>query len=73
VLAGSPEENLLQVPLQEFSAGPVSAASGQVNNLPGLGIELIAIAEVSTQARADHQSVARIDTEIPAVEQGVDI
>ena len=38
-----------------------------------LGVELLAVAEVGTQPRADEEPVAGIDAEIAAVEQGVDV
>ena len=61
------------MPFQEFAAGPVGAAFRQVDDLSGLGVELVAVAEVCLQARADEQAVLRVHAEVPAVEQGVDI
>ena len=61
------------MPLQELPAGPVGPACRQVDDLPGLGVELVAVAEVRPQARADQQAVPRVHAEVPAVEQGVDI
>ena len=61
------------MPLQELPAGPVGSVLRQVDDLPGLGVELVAVAEVRPQPRADEQAVLRVDAEVPAVEQGVDI
>jgi hypothetical protein len=61
------------VPLQELATGPVRPVLRQVDDLPGLGVELVAVAEVRPQARADEQAVLRVHAEVPAVKQGVDI
>ena len=61
------------MPFQELLAGPVGPPFGQVDDLPLLGVELVAVAEVRAQARADQQAVLRVYAEVPAVEQGVDI
>ena len=51
------EEDLVEVPFQELAARPVSPMLRQVDDLPSLGVELIAVAEVGPQARADQQAV----------------
>ncbi len=61
------------MPLQEFGSRQVDFASGQANDLPGHGVELIAVAEVFAQPRTNPQAVFRIDAEVSAVEQRVDI
>jgi hypothetical protein len=38
-----------------------------------LGAELVAVAEVRPQPRADQQAVLRVPAEVSAIEQGVDI
>jgi len=52
---GSSLEDLIEVPFQELPAGPVGPAFRQVNGLPSLGVELVAVAEVGPQPRADQQ------------------
>src|SRR5258708_30249841 len=47
--------------------------AGESDHLPGSGIELLAIAELVAQPRADSQPVVRIHTEVAPVKHGVDI
>jgi hypothetical protein len=61
------------VPFQELSPGSVGSAFRQIDDLTGLRVDLVTIAEVHPKPRADEQAMLRIHTQIPAVEQGVDI
>jgi hypothetical protein len=66
-------EDLVEVPFEKVAAGPVCAAPGQFDGLSCLGVELVAVAEVGPQAGADVQPVARVDAEVAAVKQGVNV
>jgi hypothetical protein len=46
---------------------------GQVDDLPGPGVELIAVLEVLAQSWAHEQPVGGINGEVSVVEQGVDV
>jgi hypothetical protein len=56
-VAAGLKEDLVEVPLQELPARPVGLAFRQVEDLPGLGVELVAVAEIGPQPRADQQAV----------------
>ena len=60
-------EDLFQMPFEELAAGPVRGALGQFDDLPGLGVELVAVAELRSQPWTDVQAVARVDAEVAAV------
>jgi hypothetical protein len=64
-------ENLIEVPFQDSATRPVGPAFRQLDNLPCPRVELLAIAEVFAQPRADQQPVAGINRQIHAVEQSV--
>ena len=66
-------ELLGEVPFQEFALGPVRPVFREGDELPGLGVEPLAVAEILTQPWADPQPVGGIDAEVAAVEQGVDV
>jgi hypothetical protein len=57
-------ENLVQVPFQELPLRPVGLAFGQVDDVPGSGVELIAVTELVPQPGADKQAVPGIDAEM---------
>jgi hypothetical protein len=61
------------VPLQEIALRPVRPAFGEVDDLPGHGVELIAVTEVLAQPGADEKAVAGVNTDVSAVEEGVDV
>ena len=48
-------ENLIEVPFQESAVRPVGPALRQLDNLPCPRVELVTIAEVFAQPRADQQ------------------
>ncbi len=52
---------------------PVSPAFGEVDDLTRPGIELVAIAEVLAQPRADEKAIPGVDADVSAVEEGVDV
>jgi hypothetical protein len=66
-------EDLVQLPFEELAGGPVRGALGQFDDLPGLGVELVSVAELRSQPGTDVQAVARVDAEVAAVKQGVDV
>jgi hypothetical protein len=61
------------VPLKEFALGPVDRPAGQRNDLPVPRVELLAVAEVVAEPRADPKLVRRVDGEVAAVEHRVHI
>jgi Adenylate and Guanylate cyclase catalytic domain len=61
------------VPLEEVAVGPVGPVFRQVDDLPGPGVELLAVVEVLAQPRAHEQPVPGINGEVSAVEQGMDV
>ena len=61
------------MPFQELPPGPVGPVFRKVDDLPGLRVELVTVAEIRAQTRAYEQAVLWVHAEIPAVEQGVDI
>ena len=66
-------KDFVEVPFEEVAVRPVGSVIGQVDDLPGLGVELIAVLEVLTQPWAHKQPVDGINGEVSAVEQGVDV
>jgi hypothetical protein len=70
---GCHEEDLVEVPLQELPPRPVGPAFRQVDDFADLSIELVSVAELGPKTRADEQPVARVHTEVTAIEQGVDV
>jgi len=61
------------VPLQEIALRPVCPAFGEVDDLPFLGVELIAVTEVLAQPWADEKAVAGVYADVSAVEEGVNV
>jgi len=61
------------VPFEEVAFRPVGSVIGQVDDLPGLGVELIAVLEVLAQPWAHEQPVGGINGEVSAIEQGPDV
>jgi hypothetical protein len=61
------------VPFEKVAVGTVCPRFGQFNNLPGLSVELAAVAEIYAQPRADEQTVPGINSQVPTVEQGMDV
>jgi len=66
-------EDFVEVPFEEVAVRPVGSVIGQVDDLPGPGVELIAVLEVLAQPWAHEQPVGGINGEVSAVEQGVDV
>src|SRR5258708_1887334 len=58
---------------QELGRRRVGPTFGQADDLPGHSVELVAVAEVFPQPGTNPQAVFRIDAEVSAVEQRVDI
>ena len=61
------------MPFEEVAVGLVGSVIGQVDDLPGSGVKLIAVLKVLAQPRAHQQPIMGIDGEVSAVEQGVDV
>ena len=63
------------MPLEEFSVGPVGSPIGRRNRLARRGscVELLSVAELSAQPRADEEAEFRIDSEVAAIEESVHI
>jgi hypothetical protein len=61
------------VPFEDVAVRPAGAVIGQVDDLPGPSVELIAVPELLAQPSAHEQPVGGINGEVSAVEQGVDI
>ena len=61
------------MPFDEVAVRPVGPVIGQGDDLPGPGVELIAVLEVLAQPWAHEQPVGGINGEVSAVEQGVDV
>ena len=61
------------MPLQELPLRPVGPAFRQVDDFADPSIELVSVAELGPKTRADEQPVARVHTEVTAIEQGVDV
>jgi hypothetical protein len=61
------EEHLVEMPLQELSAGSVGASFGQRDLVAGPGVEIGAVVELLAQTRADHEPVLRVDADVSAV------
>src|SRR5258708_38543290 len=58
---------------QELGRRRVGPTFGQADDLPGHSVELVAVAEVLSQPGTNPQAVFRVDAEVSAVEQRVDI
>lgn len=66
-------EHLFKMPLQELGSGPIDSALRKTNYLTDHGVVLIPVAEVLPQPAAHHQAVAPVDSQIPAIEQSVNV
>jgi hypothetical protein len=61
-------EDLVGVPLQELAVRPVGPTRWQLDDLACLGVELLAVAELLAQPRADQEAVSGIQAQVVAVE-----
>src|SRR6266446_5493076 len=61
------------MPFQELRSRPVAPTCGQADDLLCHSVELVAVAEVFPQPGTNLQAVFRVDAEVSAVEQRVDI
>ena len=66
-------EDLGKVPFQELAFRPVGPALRQIDQLPGPGVEMIAVAEVLAQPGTNEQPILGIDADVSAVEQGMNV
>src|SRR5580700_3288730 len=68
VLASGGLEYGVEVPPQEIRIRSVGSPRRQRDDLPGLGVERVAVAELAAQPRADPQPVGRVDADVTVVE-----
>jgi hypothetical protein len=66
-------EDLAGVPFEELAAGAVRSAFGESDRLTGSGIELLAVTEIRSEPRTDHEPVLRVHAQVSMVEHGVHV
>ena len=63
----------VEVPLQEIRIRPVGSPFRQHDELPGLRIEGLTVAELAAQPRADPEPIGRVDAHVAVVEHHVHV